>query len=526
MSQTPRSTANSSAVAATTLDPVSKFGVSKFGVSKFGGKVTIRAVSPDNGRELRAVVALLAESYGTDFPLQSLYQEAYWRAHVGLKTLNLLAYLDNEPVAHLALRDDGPSQIHRRPPVRGAGVSSGSRNTIFSQVRAGRMTHLACSVKAAHQLPEIAEGFREILLRVANRKGWRCITSVLISPNRLVEHVSSLILGGEVVAVLPNYVRGAHEQFALVVNQSWLRAHAHEPKRLYVPDEHRELCEYLYEPLGRCRVFDRHTPVFVAGQGVAPRLLGSPLGDGSASRRGSRAPAVQGSVTRGSPIIPVLDSAPGYYGSGVIFRSFANAGTTELFIEPSQVSIDTLATQVAKVRARGTRGTPHAQALFAYINLEDPSCEEKVQALTSVGFRCSGVLPSDDGPDRIVLFDDSRNGARGAAVAGSRGLHALAPEEIFASKRARLLARYTVNQNFRKASHALREATLAELLELRSENGASRPATAERSPTLSNGAQYGTTTNSPADEPPSSASPYVGATPVGRRTRAEELSAA
>ncbi|MDC0357970.1 hypothetical protein OAO01_04070 [Oligoflexia bacterium] len=309
-------------------------------------EVEIRATSPDNDLVIRDIISLFHEAYGDTYPVQSIYQQQFWKSHVGSRFTSLVAVHNEEVIAHLAASKDSQSEYHFQ------------------------ICFPVCKPDLVDHIPALGKKAWEVFTRQGKRQDWQMIYYFTFNNVPAFQQLADNVLHTQEVAICPSYfpatnfrTRGLKSQQSfltdhrtnIVVTQRVFPRTGEHKRTLFVPHYHEAICKELYSTLPLVREFE-----------------GSLLQDAS---------------------IPLVSAV----GASAIQRAcFTQTGTCHAFVQPSLVENHEAA--VCDI------DTSRAISSFVLVNLEDHSCPSFCHILEEHGYRFCGVFPLLRDHDRIMYF--------------------------------------------------------------------------------------------------------------------------
>ena len=310
--------------------------------------IEIRAANPDNDIVIGQLPELFESLYGRSFPFPQVYQKEFWKSAVHDRFVSLVVLLGGkEVIGHVALWAD----------------KTDPRNV--------QIALPAFSPQHIEYYPQATEALREIIENTANRQGWRSVYHFRPAPFPGIQ----LLLHGALseTAIFPSYLnegefRARGYRYGSGSDTRTRRGHiAHAlkvfskdlgqcEKVLFVPEAHREMIQYLYEPLKVRRRFESSASVVPLGYRPFP------------------ADVAACSVT-----------------------NFPRTGAQHVFLEPSLLHGRALKSVLPRTDGH----------TYVFVEMTDPTCPGVCRELQDLGFRFLGVVPVKDGRESIVFAPSS-----------------------------------------------------------------------------------------------------------------------
>jgi hypothetical protein len=226
--------------------------------------IVIRALNPDNRREVEMLVELFVKNFGTSYPFQQVYDHEFWAAKSddiensddGL--ISIVGVDEKRFVAHLALR---PEKTYGRVEMLLPAIHPSYRKQVF------KMSRL----------------FWRCILEQAKRQNWSLIYHYSLISHPVSQLVSAKCFHSDPVLFLPNYIPSnqyrmtgmwrPNDQTSILVMYNVLQETAIEPVTLYPPVRHARMIEKIYQPLKLNRSFkilnENETSILQFGKNIS-----------------------------------------------------------------------------------------------------------------------------------------------------------------------------------------------------------------------------------------------------------------
>ncbi len=310
--------------------------------------IIIRALNPDNLREVEEVVDLFTRDYGMSYPFKHVYDPSFWyskqdEASEQENLISIVAVDDRRFVAHMGLRHEpGTGRIEMQLPA----IHPAYRKQVFHMSRL----------------------FWRCILEQGKRQNWRLIYHHSLLAYPISQVVASKCFHSDTVAILPNStpaskyrllgVKKRTGRASLLINYNVLNERRVTPRVLHVPQHHAGMIEEIYQPLKLYRIFK-------TTQGAEQ--------------------AVEPGETSG-------------YEHGLSATVNESLNLQNLSIVPSE-----LRTRDEGLERVFELGREDKNQLFVHVALTDPGCPKFCNTLESNGFRFCGVLPEAPAGDFIIF---------------------------------------------------------------------------------------------------------------------------
>lgn len=311
------------------------------------GRIKIKAASPDNEVEIKALIDLFSRAYGDRFPVKGVYEPKFWSTHINKRFISLLAYHNDQLCGHIAFQPerDHPRQVQVTLPV-----------SDYAYLRANSI---------------FASDVCEIVEDLASRQGWHSLYFFVFCSIPAMERISGDIFGLSSVGFFPAYLPSdlspvesdSNNDTAcsiMVTARCFPSFQRFSTGILYVPQQHRRVVQDLYQEIGVQREFRE---IDVNGQFEEAAI-----------------PADCRAIER---------------------QFFKRAGVEQLFVHPSLVStqefIDNLSMKDGVL------------SQYIFLDMRDRKCPDMCEDLEKLGFRFGGILPFVKGRESISYFRVSDN---------------------------------------------------------------------------------------------------------------------
>lgn len=197
----------------------------------------IRAFSPDNDRHIRSLISLFQRTYGEDYPFMNIYRPQFWRSHIGRRFTSLVAILDGDVVAHVAIQPN-PNNL----------------TTV-------QLSYPAFDRSALDHEEKIRDKFQEIILSQLKRKAAAISLDLEILSPLFKSGFSKAIIDSSEVAIIPGYLlaplretkRSGNNRISLLVRQKVINYQSNSTIKLSAPRKHHAICQQLFKNIGLTR---------------------------------------------------------------------------------------------------------------------------------------------------------------------------------------------------------------------------------------------------------------------------------
>jgi hypothetical protein len=298
-------------------------------VSEINNQFSCRAASPDNSFDIQGIIQLFKAVYGETFPIRSVYDQQYWRQHIGARFTSILVFRGKRLVGHLAAQPEG------------------------SDGKMVQIMYPLCDPEALNHLDQISETAWNIFQTTAKRQAWQGIYFFALSHAPEMIRFAEVILGAKPIAICPAYfppinIGGSSskssERANIIISQKIFNPESDKQRSIYVTKEHADLTRKLYHGL--------RLPRDIRSEAKKDKLASYPL------------PADRVAIES---------------------RYFAHSGIMHAYIEPSLLVNDS--------ELSATLLSPHAESTFVFVKAYDPRALEVSKWLEASGYDFSGVLP-------------------------------------------------------------------------------------------------------------------------------------
>lgn len=314
----------------------------------------IRTINPDNKVEIRDLVHLFRRVYGKSFPISSVYDEAFWSSHVGIRFNSLVAIHEGRIVGHCAIYPE-----------------KGVPNIV-------QLNYMLCDPMYRHLLPGLCRETWQIISKQSIRQNWNMIYNFTFGSSPFTQLLQNKVLNGHEVALMPAYLpnskmrprglrikKGAateNDRGHVLISQRTFSPNKLTSRTIYAPKSHRDIIRYLYAPLNLPRVFDYSNSIAKLEKAVYADF-------------------------------PAVD-----------MQSFTTTKVRHVYIQPSLVNMP------SKTVSEIEDSCPDpSAALYLFINLSDPRCPDFCDMIENRGYKFCGVLPVLQGRDSIIFWRENQN---------------------------------------------------------------------------------------------------------------------
>jgi hypothetical protein len=265
----------------------------------------------------------------------------------------LVAVLDGEVIAHLSIHRDKANASHVE------------------------VAYPVCHPDHVGVLPEIFAKAWSVLSRQRERQGWKMLYYFSLCDRHEMQLLGSSLLETTEVAICPGYLpnfdqlNGNGLRSDILITQKIFEPQNEEPLTVFIPQKHREIVHFLYQPLGLNRNFSTN--------GRAKHTKPHLSADAAAVER----------------------------------QFFRRTGVEQAFVRPSLLGSSATLLKRIKRKDRHSR--------YLYLDLADPQTPVLAEQLEDQGFRFSGILPLFHNTDSIVYFEDTGDPLELSGLIGERG---------------------------------------------------------------------------------------------------------
>ncbi len=286
-------------------------------------KVSVRAINPDNKVEIDSLINFIKNSLPESYPIKSVFDDKYWQNHLGSRFFSLVAKNEaGEILAHIGIcRDALANHIRIVYPVIKPNLK------------------ITSSFKSA---------ITSFLNNLKIRQGWDLYYYFLLNEN--LESARSLheLLGGEIIAVCPNYFQGGDnsttgQTVSIVMNMLVEEVETRGKEiPVYVPKNHLDIIQTIYKQIPLTRIIKSDAKTISAVHLPAEAL-------------------------------------------SVEIKSFSQTNVAHVSIEPSLVSNS----KEMISQLRGINSGSH----IIFLNIRDPLAPTVAATLENEGYLFTGALP-------------------------------------------------------------------------------------------------------------------------------------
>lgn len=307
------------------------------------GHVQLKAVSPDNERDLRDICSLYSATYGDCFPVKSVYQLEFWRNHIGRRFTSIAAFQGDLMLAHLVLSPDPHDSRHVQ------------------------VCYPVCSLSV--DFDQVRDSYRSLLAGLTRTRGWSLASLSIFTKVPGMEDFSGVLPAGCPTAILPCYP--AAEDCSPVTDL------------LFACDR------------GPAEASARHVAIAISPLGPSSRRAGTVYLPSSHARMAAlilnQFALVCAAQDESDCAQEIVKEA---VNSEALREFYPFSGVCHQFVRPSAVaSVSGLLREIS---------APIVRVPYLYVDARDPHCPAFCDALEQEGFAFCGMVPALRGTDHAV----------------------------------------------------------------------------------------------------------------------------
>ncbi len=299
--------------------------------------ITIRAGSPDNEQEHRAIVKLLENTFGAKFPIDSAYDPQFWKTHIGSRFVSLLGISqEKQIVGHLAYAPDRESPLHVQ--------------ILFP------FCSCDCSDRSECLTQEFGQKAWQTIHNQGLRQNWEAIYFFAINNSKSMQAFAEDVMHASCIGILPFYLAGSGAEDKngasgkktagthVLIYEKVLSTANLSGRHYYPPELHQLMFESLADSLEIC-------------------------------------PGKPSKATSSQSIKHTISPSR----SGISRNHFAHTGVAHVFLKPALLDQQEISAEKLKL--------DKARVSYLFVDANDPAAAAVCSALENLGLRFSGFIP-------------------------------------------------------------------------------------------------------------------------------------